>query len=65
MQLWKLAIRIEKRVAQMFIQFEASTIFCPMIFLQRIVYNLISNSLKYSRPAFESEINITTYDEGT
>jgi PAS domain S-box-containing protein len=35
----------------------------PKIYLQSILYNLISNSLKYSKPGSPCEINITTWAE--
>ncbi len=56
---------IQEKNAQLHIQFDVSTLFYPRIFLQSIVYNLLSNSLKYSRLGIEPEINITTYAEGT
>jgi light-regulated signal transduction histidine kinase (bacteriophytochrome) len=56
---------IQEKNAQLHIQFDVLSIFYPRIFLQSIVYNLLSNSLKYSRPGIAPEINISTYADGS
>ncbi len=52
---------IQAKNAQILIQFDVTAITYPRIFLQSILYNLLSNSLKYSRPSIEPEIEISTY----
>jgi light-regulated signal transduction histidine kinase (bacteriophytochrome) len=55
---------IREKNAQIQINFELTNIQYPRIFLQSIVYNLLSNSLKYSRPGIEPEIEIHSFSKG-
>jgi PAS domain S-box-containing protein len=44
-------------------EFEVPSILYPKVYLQSILYNLISNSLKYSKPGEPCEIHIKTWQE--
>jgi signal transduction histidine kinase len=42
---------------------KVSEIEYPYIYLESILYNLISNAIKYRRPDIQSEVKISTYSE--
>jgi PAS domain S-box-containing protein len=42
---------------------QVETISYPKAYLENIIYNLLSNALKYNRPGFEPEIRITTKED--
>ena len=44
-------------------QLEITEIYYPRVYLQSIVYNLLSNSLKYSKPGIAPEILIETFEK--
>jgi light-regulated signal transduction histidine kinase (bacteriophytochrome) len=52
---------IQEKNAQIHTQFELASIQYPRVFLQSIVYNLLSNSLKYSKPGVAPIIEINTF----
>jgi PAS domain S-box-containing protein len=54
---------IQKKQAVIETSIEATNIMYPKVYLQSIVYNLMSNSLKYSKPNEAPHISIRTYKE--
>jgi len=52
---------IQLKNAEINIDLKADTIIYPRIFLQSILYNLLSNSLKYTQPNVSPVIEITTF----
>lgn len=54
---------IERKKASIKTNFEVTNIYYPRVFLQSIVYNLISNSLKYCLPNTSPKIEINTYEQ--
>ncbi|MDP1843304.1 MAG: PAS domain S-box protein [Sediminibacterium sp.] len=54
---------IERKNATIKTNFEVTNIFYPRVFLQSIVYNLLSNSLKYCLPDTPPKIEINTYEK--
>lgn len=54
---------ITQKNASVTTHFEVTNIFYPRVFLQSIVYNLMSNSLKYCLPNIPPKIEIHTYDQ--
>jgi len=52
---------IQLKNAEINIDLKAATIIYPRIFLQSILYNLLSNSLKYTQPNVSPVIEITTF----
>lgn len=55
---------IQLKDAVINIELKATTIIYPRIFLQSIIYNLLSNSLKYTQPNLAPVIEITTFYDG-
>ena len=55
---------IQGKNAQIQTQFDLSSMLYPRIFLQSIIYNLLSNSLKYTRSGVEPAIEIKTFVQG-
>jgi len=54
---------IQKKQAIIETSLEVTNIMYPKVYLQSIIYNLMSNSLKYSKPAEAPIIQIRTYKE--
>ncbi len=54
---------IQQKDAVINIDIKAATIVYPRIFLQSILYNLLSNSLKYTQPNLAPAIEIATFFE--
>jgi PAS domain S-box-containing protein len=54
---------IQKKQASIETSLEVTNIMYPKVYLQSIVYNLMSNSLKYSKPTEAPIIHIQTYKE--
>ncbi len=55
---------IEQKNAVLNIDLKVPSILYPRIFLQSIIYNLLSNSLKYTKATVAPVIEITTFNEG-
>jgi len=54
---------VSQKNAQVIKDFQVSLIHYPKIYLQSILYNLISNSLKYNRKGIEPVIRISTFSK--
>jgi PAS domain S-box-containing protein len=54
---------IEKR-ADIKLDLKASKVFYPSVYLENIIYNLVSNALKYSNPSVKPQIVVTTQETG-
>jgi len=53
---------IQQKNASITMDLGVSNIMYPRVYLQSILYNLLSNSLKYSKPAVAPIIHISTYE---
>ncbi|MBC7553454.1 MAG: PAS domain S-box protein [Taibaiella sp.] len=51
---------IYEKHANIILNLEVPVVSYPKVYLESILYNLVSNSLKYSNPAIDPEITITT-----
>lgn len=58
-----LELQIQKSEAEIFLSIECDYVYFPILYMKSILFNLLSNALKYKTPGIKPKISIHTYED--